>query len=283
MYYAQQQYALMQQRQAAYYQTAMRQRMQQQQAMLYYQQIGQQYGYAAMQQAMQQNMFYQHQQQQHAAQMQTQYSRHSPSTNSDNQVILSAEEQPLLSGGPSKTSTHKSQAPRKTRKRRRPDQESEDDDDDDDVAYDAKVSIDADIAGLDKDGYDRATFVNSQEVLPNIDYEFDEWLAFSKKLWRRQKKYKGVFAAEDARKSCLDESIDSISPSNDSPLSAPGKSIIYKSAFMSVRARMKSKRSVFKNEKAVNVMIKMGLAPPWRQMAKYKKWSKCLNIGCESE
>jgi len=39
---------------------------------------------------------------------------------------------------------------------------------------------------------------------------------------------------------------------------------------------MKSGMSVLKNEKAVDVMIKMGLAPPWKQMGKYKKWAKCL-------
>jgi len=246
MYYAQQQQQyLMQQRQAAYYQMQQRQRMQQQQAMQYYQQIGQHYGYPAMQQAMNQNMFLQHQQQQHSAQQHAIYDRQTPTstnTHSNQNVSVSemrGDEQPLLSemGGSASVRAQSSapqRAPRKGRKRRREDQESDDEDIDDLCTHNAKVSIevdddDADTVGLDKDGYDRATFVNSQEVLPSIDNEFADWLAFSKKLWRRQKKYKNVFAAEDARKSCLD---DSISPSNDSPISSPSKSIIFKSAFM---------------------------------------------------
>merc|ERR1712013_367405 len=101
------------------------------------------------------------------------------------QVILSAEEQPLLSGATEKSSTQQ-RAPRKSRKRRREEEDQESVDGDDPFTRDAKVSIDLsdddeETVGLDKDGYDRATFVNAQEKLPNTD-EFGEWLAFSKKL-----------------------------------------------------------------------------------------------------
>jgi len=234
MYYAQQQQQyLMQQRQAAYYQQQMRQQAQQQAAMRFYQQIGQQYGYQTMVQAMNTNLFLQHQQQQHA-QQQSRYAQ-PPQTQPPGRVMLSAEEQPLLSGGADAAAKPKPQQSRAPRKRKRGREEVESEDDDDLFTRNATVSIevsDAEIeetAGLDKDGYDRATFVNQQEVLPDMDLDFEEWLAFSKKLWRRQKKYKDVFAAEDARKSCLD---DSISPSNDSPVSSPRKSIIFRSAFM---------------------------------------------------
>jgi len=39
---------------------------------------------------------------------------------------------------------------------------------------------------------------------------------------------------------------------------------------------MSSKRSVLRKRKVVDLMMKMGLAPPWSAMWKYKEWSKCF-------
>lgn len=41
---------------------------------------------------------------------------------------------------------------------------------------------------------------------------------------------------------------------------------------------IKQKSKVLKNIKVINIMIKMGLAPPWNEMPKYKKWMKCYKL-----
>lgn len=50
--------------------------------------------------------------------------------------------------------------------------------------------VESDTLGLQSNGYNKFTLINNNEYVPNIDYEFDQWLYFSKKLWKRQQKYK---------------------------------------------------------------------------------------------
>ena len=51
-------------------------------------------------------------------------------------------------------------------------------------------NIENDTLGLQPDLYNKYTLINKNEYVPNIDNAFDEWLYFSKKIWKRQQKYK---------------------------------------------------------------------------------------------
>jgi len=180
-------------------------------------------------------------------------------------IILSSEEQPLLM-----SSNQTEQRSKRRRKRKRV---SDEDGDEHYVVRSETVSLDIaeeESAGLDKNGYDKYTFVNMNEYLPDIDDEFAEWLFFSKKLWKRQRKYRDRGYAVDPLVA------DSISTSLDSPILSPQnspKGLPFKSVF---QGRMKSKHNVLKKSKVVNIMQTLGLAPPWKAMKKYKKWRKCF-------
>eukprot|EP01084_Bolivina_argentea_P065953 120232_1 len=287
-YYAQQQYLLQQQRQqqyASYWQSVLKQRHQHQYAQ-YYQQIAQQYGYPEMLQAMNQNNH-----------SNMSYNRSINNNNSNGQIILSSEEQPLL------IASDNSKYKRRRRRKKRKISEIEvvenetgtnnDASNDNDNNYIRMETVSIDIQdddglGLDKDGFDKHTLINQNENLPNINTEFDQWLYFTKKLWKRQKKYKNFVIPhinsnmkqnKKNNKKDATNLTESISTSEDSlPPDKPcDHTLQINSAFLKDRARMKLKnQKVLKNKSAVNVMIKMGLAPPWNQMSKYKKWSKCF-------
>jgi len=181
-------------------------------------------------------------------------------------IILSSEEQPLL------MSAEQTEKPRPRRRKRK--RVSSGDGDEHYVVRSETVSLDIDeeeSAGLDKNGYDKYTFVNMNEYLPAIDDEFEEWLFFSKKLWKRQRKYRDKGYAVDPLVA------DSISTSLDSPIASPERSpreFQFKSVFL--KGRMRSKHNVLRKSKVVNIMQTLGLAPPWNAMKKYKKWRECF-------
>ena len=202
-----QQRALQQQRYTAYVQ---------QHQYKYYQQIGQQYGYQAMVNAMQRNP---------TMTQYVQYLNRSQRMNAMNSarnrtgnVMLSAEDQPLLRS-----------ADKEKRKRRRKRKRVETEDGDTHyVTRSETVSLDLsdqEESGLDKNGYDKYTLINQNEYLPDIDGEFDEWLYFSKKIWKRQRKYKEKGSLEDAILA------DDISTSLDSPETSP-RGLKFKSVFL---------------------------------------------------
>ena len=167
---------IMQQRYMAQY-IAQQKQIQQQQYTQYYQQIHQQYGYSAMIQAMKQNN--------HINQPPA------PPQTSGGQIILSADEQPLLLEAAKNANRR-----RKGRKRKKPYSDHEDFDEDDFILK------------LGENGFDEYTLINKDERLPDHDTEFDEWLHFSKQLWKRQRKYKHcVLTREEKELLELEESL----------------------------------------------------------------------------
>jgi len=128
---------------------------------------------------------------------------------------------------------------------------------------------------LNEHGFDEYTLINKDEELPDHNTEFDEWLHFTKQLWQRQTKYKkGIMSKEEKEILELEESLScgdmTLSPTSSGTLP-------FRSSFLKDRIR-RMKGNVLKNKKVVNIMIKMGLAPPWNEMPKYKKWKRCHQL-----